>query len=255
MPENVGLCQCGCGLPAPIAQRNRYAIGHIKGKPLRFIDGHQLRPVHQESRQRTAAEIAAQPASDGLCGCGCGLPTPIANQTNRRRGSIKGYPQKFIRGHATTRKERTECAADECGTLGTAKYCQKHATRFARHGDLTGKRPQGSAEERYWRYVTKTDGCWIWGGSVADTGYGVHWTDEKRLVGAHRYSYELHRGPIPDGLPVDHRCHNLDPTCRELAQCPHRRCVNPDHLEPVTQAENMRRARERTLEPAVREAS
>lgn len=69
-------------------------------------------------------------------------------------------------------------------------------------------------------------GCWDWTGKTLD-GYG-------RLTGeyAHRVSYELFVGPIPDGLELDHLCN------RPL-------CVNPAHLEPVTHDENMRRAAER----------
>jgi hypothetical protein len=76
----------------------------------------------------------------------------------------------------------------------------------------------------YW--VVDEAGCWIWQRGKAE-GYGVVWRDG-RVQRAHRVVYEQHRGPIPDGLHLDH-------LCRVKA------CVNPDHLEPVTNAENCRR--------------
>lgn len=71
--------------------------------------------------------------------------------------------------------------------------------------------------------------CWIYTGQTNNRGYGlIHWNGSKNA--AHRLSYEVHVGPIPEGLELDH-------TCRRPA------CVNPAHLEPVTHAENMRRTR------------
>lgn len=81
-------------------------------------------------------------------------------------------------------------------------------------------------QERLARYVDQTGDCWLWTGAL-NKGYGV-FTSGYRIRSAHRWSYELHVGPIPDGLTLDH-------TCRV------RRCVRPDHLEPVTQGENVRR--------------
>ena len=66
--------------------------------------------------------------------------------------------------------------------------------------------------------------CWVWYGELNRNGYGRVWVQGKRLM-AHRVVYESTRGPIPDGMVLDHLCRN-------------RRCCNPDHLEPVTVKEN-----------------
>lgn len=82
--------------------------------------------------------------------------------------------------------------------------------------------------ERFWSKVEKTDGCWRWQGTIdPSTGYG-----RIRILGrdvyAHRLAYEQVIGPIPEGLVIDHLCRV-------------RSCVNPEHLEPVTRGENVRR--------------
>lgn len=68
--------------------------------------------------------------------------------------------------------------------------------------------------------------CWIWTAALARDGYGCTWVG--RQIPAHRAYYERAHGPIPYGLVLDH-------LCKVVA------CVNPDHLEPVTVAENNRR--------------
>ena len=81
-----------------------------------------------------------------------------------------------------------------------------------------------TTEERYWEKVDKTDNCWLWTASCDSSGYGKFW-HEGKLVLAHRFAYAWAYGGIPEGMQVDHRCHN-------------RRCVRPDHLRLVTHAQN-----------------
>lgn len=106
---------------------------------------------------------------------------------------------------------------------------------------MTGWRPEARAAatraarraaiDRFWASVDRSGGaasCWTWLGKVSPAGYGRG----GRFVGErvpHRAAYRLLVGPIPDGLTIDHLCRNT-------------RCVNPAHLEPVTLAENIRRA-------------
>src|SRR3990167_42208 len=77
-------------------------------------------------------------------------------------------------------------------------------------------------------YKIMENGCWQWQQGLNTCGYGTITRNFKGVL-AHRYYYENHKGSIPKGLFLDHLCRN-------------RACVNHDHLEPVTHAENLRRA-------------
>lgn len=81
--------------------------------------------------------------------------------------------------------------------------------------------------ERFWAKVEKTATCWLWTASGSPAGHGRFFASG-RLVQAHRWAYENERGPIPLGLVLDHLC-----------RVP--RCVNPGHLDAVTDLENCRR--------------
>jgi hypothetical protein len=74
-----------------------------------------------------------------------------------------------------------------------------------------------------WHNISRTETCWNWTGPMQKGGYGKHGGSP-----AHRVVYELLVGPIPEGLHIDHLCRN-------------RACVRPEHLEPVTREENVRR--------------
>jgi hypothetical protein len=100
--------------------------------------------------------------------------------------------------------------------------------------------------ERFFAKVDKSGiegACWIWTGALVK-GYGQFYAGPnapRRLIGAHRWSYEHHVGPIPEGLQLDHRCHSVDRICVGGVACTHRACVNPAHLEPVTAKTNIER--------------
>lgn len=78
-----------------------------------------------------------------------------------------------------------------------------------------------------WYAVEPNTGCWLWLGSPSKNGYGRFSLGDKVFY-AHRVSYQQFKGPIPQGLQLDHLCRQ-------------RCCVNPDHLEPVTVQENVAR--------------
>ena len=85
-----------------------------------------------------------------------------------------------------------------------------------------------TVDPRFWDKVEKGPGCWNWSGRVGRKGYGQFGNGRSRSTLVHKIAYEAIRGPVPDGLELDHLCRN-------------RRCVNPDHLEPVTHRENVLR--------------
>ena len=113
--------------------------------------------------------------------------------------------------------------------------CDTHYNRLQSSGQLPA-RP--TPMDRFHKFVIRhpNDGCWEFTSSIHD-GYGHFWVDGGS-VGAHLWLYEQVVGPIPDGMQLDHRCHTNDPSCPGGRYCLHRRCVNPDHLEPVTPREN-----------------
>lgn len=90
--------------------------------------------------------------------------------------------------------------------------------------------------------LVEHDGCLLFTGAIDAHGYG-NMTVDRRPMKPHRYVYELINGPIPEGLQIDHTCHNEDLSCPGGDSCLHRRCCHPDHLEAVRGEVNRERGR------------
>lgn len=132
---------------------------------------------------------------------------------------------------------KISCKAPGClSPKGRKGYCDKHYLQVWSKGHLTQPRDW---VKHFWSRVDKTggpDACWPWTKARNADGYGVVATEKGPLATAHRTAFELTVGPVPKGLMLDHICHTND--CTLGTHCPHRRCCNPKHLRPVTNAEN-----------------
>jgi hypothetical protein len=132
---------------------------------------------------------------------------------------------------------RPVCAIEGCHREAkTRGWCNTHYERWRLKGDPEAGHPvrrpvlgPRTLMGRFWAKVRANDatGCWEWTGAASKTGYGT-FNVGGRYQPVYRFAYERLVGPIPEGLTLDHLCRNP-------------RCVNPAHLEPVTQAENTRR--------------
>jgi hypothetical protein len=140
------------------------------------------------TREELAELLNVSTDSIGICGCGCGQPTPPAKRNDAKRGHTKGRPLPFLKHHRIPRFRKLED-----------------------------------------QYVLDPEtGCWNWISSRGRHGYGVWRLGRGVGQAAHRAVYERLVGPIPVGLVLDHLCRNPS-------------CVNPEHVESVTQRENVMR--------------
>lgn len=144
------------------------------------------------------------------------------------------------------------CSVASCvRPVKTRGWCQAHYMRWWCTGRLDEDRPiqdkRTGERVRFLDAFTEDEsGCWLWRNRVGSKGYAYFTRDSghtPRTVLAHRFAYEMMVGPIPDGAQLDHLCHNEDQSCAGGWKCRHRSCVNPAHLEPVSQSVNQKRGR------------
>lgn len=138
----------------------------------------------------------------------------------------------------TARKHAPICSFPGCGRPHNSRgLCNPHGVMQRAGKPLrpvqgrTGPVERPAAERFAEKVAIQDDGCHVWTGGRFTNGYGAFSANKgsaKQKHLAHRWSYENAVGPVPHGLVLDHLCRN-------------RACVNPDHLEPVTHGENLRR--------------
>ena len=124
---------------------------------------------------------------------------------------------------------KKECFVEGCNSPVHAKgLCAKHRRRQTRGQSLTTQTAYDKSEEqRFWEKVDTSGECWLWVAQTDDSGYGHFRNTLTNSCLAHRYSYRLHHGALPDEADVLHECDTPG-------------CVRPSHLFEGTHDDNMR---------------
>lgn len=221
---------------------------------------HRLIKAHRLAHELGTGECP--PAVDHTCHKPDTCPSPGENCPHRRCCNPAHLTGTTIGANAG----RDRARADTCGAghpmagdnvyeiPGGGRRCRACGATRARESRALAKqgreqnatqrprtyRPRGMNREQLvaWGLKHNTgDGCWTWHNHTLGQGY-PHVGFEGRNVAVHRLVYEDRHGEIPDGMVIDHICH--DPaTCPGGHNCPHRSCCNPAHLQLATPATNV----------------
>src|SRR3990167_6104016 len=155
-----------------------------------------------------------------------GRGSPCPQSWRRGRRGRDGQLRDDLADHEGPVLDRTRCRCPVLRVSGrTLLSTQPLMTPLM----PTNETPSAGAVARFELYFIPepNSGCWLWVGGVRGKGYGAFWFDGKS-VQAHRFAYEAYVGPFPEGMIADHGCRV-------------RLCVNPWHVEPVTNQENILR--------------
>lgn len=165
---------------------------------------------------------------------------PGCDRLNASRGLCSSHAWQRNKGNPLTpivAITATYCRTEGCDRKPQkrgryAGFCAAHARHLKDWGQTRPVRDPRPARDpgRLWGdQISRTpSGCWEWLGSLSTAGYGTVNLGNGSYGYAHRLSWELAHGDIPVGLHIDHLCRN-------------RKCINPEHLEPVTPQVNARR--------------
>ena len=180
-----------------------------------------------------------QVVENGRTICGspvCDLPAAVrgyctGHYQRSRRGADINTPVRYT-PPKPPKPERTCTVADCDRKVSRRDYCDQHYRRFRKYGEPTAGyiRKCSSPEEAIRTYVQQVGDCIEWTGYRDPNGYGHIMamrpeTDKKTSWLTHRYAWTLANGPIPDGIELDHECHNPA-------------CLNLDHLRLATRKQN-----------------
>lgn len=164
-------------------------------------------------------------------------PQPECGRPVVARGLCDGHYRQFKRGDPLAPIPRAvryapTCTFDGCdGKHFSAGLCAGHWQQRNKGRELAPIIRGRSQADRFWEKVEKSQTCWMWRGAVGSAGYGnVQY--EGRTWRAHRLAYALILGELPDQMPDGSRA-VLDHLCRTTL------CVNPAHLEPVSDRTNI----------------
>jgi hypothetical protein len=209
-----GICRVdGCGRPVK-------ARGVCNAHYLRWHKGQDVDVEPERSKTCSVEGCERQHYAHGIC-------APHYKKL-RKYGDAEFLHPRF---------DKRTCSVDGCDRPhGSVGLCDMHYARKRKTG-TTADRVRPSVADRLWSRVDKNGPisevrpdlgrCWIWTGGRSKAGYGAIFANGRNST--HRVAYELSVGPIPKGLTIDHLCFVLT-------------CVNPAHLEAVTNEENARRA-------------